>query len=74
MGKATKEEYLFAKRASKYAVCAAKKLAEEKKFGLIKERDNGIFRIAEQMYRGDQDVGEKCVLDDNENLRFEKIT
>ena len=26
------------------------------------------------MYRGDQDVvGEKCVLDDNENLRFEKI-
>ena len=71
-GKASKEEYLVAKRASKHAVYSAKKVAEEKKFDCIKERDSGIFKIFKQMKRGNQDVvGEKCVLDDNENLCFD---
>ena len=71
-GKASKEEYLVAKRAFKHAVHSAKKVAEEKKFECIKERDSGIFKIAKQMKKGNQDVVvEKCVLDDNENLCFD---
>ena len=71
-GKASKEEYLVAKRASKHAVYSAKKVAEQKKFHCVKEGDSSIFKTAKQMKRGNQDVvGEKCVLDDNENLCFD---
>ena len=55
-GKANKEEYLVAKRASKHAVYSAKKVAEEKKFHCVKEGDSSIFKIAKQMKRGNQDV------------------
>ena len=49
-----------------------KKVAEEKKFHCVKEGDSSIFKIAKQMKRGNQDVvGEKCVVDDNENLCFD---
>ena len=71
-GKASKEKYLVAKRASKHAVYSAKKVAEEKKFHCVKEGDSSIFKIAKQMKRGNEDVvGEKCALDDNENLCFD---
>ena len=71
-GKASKEEYLVDKRGSKHAVYSAKKVVEEKKFDCIKERDSRIFKIAKQMKRGNQDaVGEKCVLDDHDNLCFD---
>lgn len=42
-GKASKEEYPAAKKAFKHAVTASKKVAEEKKFGYIKEHHNWIF-------------------------------
>ena len=71
-GKASKEEYLLAKRGSKHAVYAAKKAAEEKTFKCIRERDNRIFKIAKQVKKWNQDVsGEKYVLYDNENLCFD---
>ena len=70
-GKVSKEEYLVAKRASKHSAYSAKKVAEEKKFHCVKEGNSSIFKIPKQMKRGNQDVvGEKCVLDDNENLCF----
>ena len=70
-GKTSEVEYLVAKTGSNHARYDVKKVAEEKKFGCMKEHDNGIFKIFKQMKIGSQDiVGKKCVLDGNEDFCF----
>ena len=61
-----KEQYLQAKQNAKRTVYTAKKTAEEKKFSDLKPGMNGIFKIAKQLRKDNQDVvGNKCVEDDS---------
>ena len=69
-----KEKYLQAKRKAKSAVYAARKRAQEDKFGDLKSDDqrNQIFKEARRMTNENQDiVGEKCIKDDDGNLAFD---
>ena len=69
-----KEKYLQAKRKTKSAVYAARKRAQEDKFGDLKSNDqrNQIFKEARRMKNENQDiVGEKCIKDDDGNLAFD---
>ena len=69
-----KEKYLQAKRKAKFAVYAARKRAQEDKFGDLKSNDqrNRIFKEARRMKNENQDiVGEKCIKDDDGNLAFD---
>ena len=64
--KASKKEYLVAKRASKHDVYAEKIVAEEKKFACIKDHEDEIFKFFKHMKKCSQNVvGESCILDDN---------
>ena len=68
------EKYLQAKRKTKSAVYAARKRAQEDKFGDLKYNDqrNQIFKEARRMKNEYQDiVGEKCIKDDDGNLAFD---
>ena len=57
--------YLEAKRAAKHAVRLAKSEAEAVKFRDIDTHGSGIYRLARQMDRTNQDiVGEKCIKND----------
>ena len=65
----SKEEYLLAKKASKKAVFAAKRAADDIKFSKFNEDSESIYKIAKQMKSSNQDVvGENCVTDDSSNL------
>lgn len=69
-----KEKYLQAKRKAKSAVHAARKSAQEAKFGDLTSNDqrNLIFKKARKMKNENQDiVGDKCVKDDNGYLAFD---
>ena len=67
-----KENYLTAKRAAKRAVYAAKKKAEEERFGDVLRREDHraeVFKIARQMKAANKDVmGENCVKNDSGKL------
>lgn len=60
-----KAAYNEAKRLAKHTVWRAKSAAEEEQFRDISPEGDGVFRIAKQMDRSNQDViGEKCVKND----------
>ena len=63
--KEAKATYNEAKRIAKHVVWVAKSEAEKEVFANIMPNGDGIFRIAKQMDRSNQDVvGEKCVRND----------
>ena len=69
-----KEKYLQAKRKTKSAVYAARKRAQEDKFGDLKSNDqrNQIFKKTRRMKNENQDiVREKCIKNDDGNLAFD---
>ena len=69
-----KEKYLQAKRKANRAVYAARKRAQEDKFGDLKRNDqrNQIFKEACRMKNENQDiVGEKCIEDNHGNVAFD---
>ena len=60
-----KAAYNEAKRLAKHVVWQAKSVAEREKFSNIAPNDTGIFKLAKQMDKTNQDVvGEKCVRND----------
>ena len=60
-----KAAYNEAKRLAKHVVWQAKSVAEREKFSNITPNDTGIFKLAKQMDKTNQDVvGEKCVRND----------
>ena len=60
-----KTAYNEAKRIAKHVVWLAKSEAEKEEFANISPSGDGVFRIAKQMDRTNQDVvGEKCVRND----------
>lgn len=63
--KAAKTAYINAKRVAKHVVWMAKSEAEKEEFANISPNGEGVFRIAKQMDRTNQDVvGEMCVKND----------
>ena len=63
--KEAKSEYDSAKRVAKHVVWLAKSEAEKEEFSKISPNGDGVFRIAKQIDRANQDVvGEKCVRND----------
>ena len=64
--------YNVAKRNTKHAVWLAQSEAEKEQFADIGPRGEGVFRIAKQMDRTNQDVvGEKCVRNDAGELTLD---
>ena len=60
-----KAAYNEAKRLAKRVVWQAKSMAEREKFSNITPNDTGIFKLAKQVDKTNQDVvGEKCVRND----------
>jgi hypothetical protein len=60
-----KTTYNDAKRVAKHVVWLAKSEAEKEEFANISPSGDGVFRLAKQMDRTNQDVvGEKCVRND----------
>ena len=59
------EAYTAAKRVAKHVVWLAKSEAEKEEFATVTPNGEGVFRIAKQMDRTNQDiVGENCVCND----------
>ena len=57
-----KVAYNKAKRLAKHVIWQAKSVAEREKLSNIAPNDTGIFKLAKQMDKTNQDVvGEKCV-------------
>ena len=70
----SKELYQEAEWMAKSAVYAAKKSAQEEKFGGLQgnEERNLVFKIAQKMKGENHDtLGEKCVKDDDGNIAFD---
>ena len=62
---AAKATYNAAKRVAKHVVWLAKSEAEKEEFATVSPNGDGVFRIAKQMDRSNQDiVGENCVRND----------
>ena len=60
--KKAKMNYINAKRRSKHAVYLAKSAAEKEEFATVSPNGDGVFRIAKQMERTNQDiVGDGCI-------------
>ena len=54
--KEAKAAYMDAKRVAKRAVYLAKSVAEKEEFATVSPNGDGVFRIAKQMDRSNQDV------------------
>ena len=68
-GKAAHQAYQEAKRASKRVVWQAKSDAERKEFADVAPNGDGVFRLAKQIDRRNQDVeGESCIRNDSGEL------
>ena len=64
-----KAAYNEAKRLAKHVVWQAKSVTEREIFSNIAPNDTGIFKLAKQMDKTNQDVvGEKCVRNDTGEL------
>ena len=63
--KEAKTAYINAKRVAKRVVWLAKSEAEKEEFAEVSPNGDGVFRIAKQMDRANQDIiGENCVRND----------
>ena len=63
--KEAKAAYMDVKRMAKHDIYLAKSVAEKEEFATVLPNCDGVFRIAKQMDRSNQDVvGENCVCND----------
>ena len=66
----SKEDCTLAKKVAKQTVFAAKKKAEIEKLKNVENDDVTVFRIAEQMRKEKDIVGEKCIRGDSRKLAY----